>query len=410
MHARGSHPVPAARGDPPARRGRRDARRRRAHLQRQRKHYFPIAGLGYDPPSTSIHEYEMIRTVDIENFRCFEQMRIGGCRRINVIVGDNSSGKTILLEAMFVCLGVSPEIGLRYRQQRGIDPSFSGSPQAIQEAIWKDLFFRGQWQKEIRVVLSGDGPEARSVKIHRGQSQLTIPLDASASKQETRTAPIIFDWTDFEGKHHVSVPTLDARGFQVAGGDEDLPNFFYFAANQTIGSGENAGRFSEMRRAGRGQAFVKLLTKEYPWITDLDIEVLAGAPVIFAKMRNSEEMRPLAYVSGGINRMVGILLAMASRDQSVVLVDELEDGVFHTHHVSLWRALLSIARSYDGQIFATTHSYEWLKALMDAARDQVDDIALWRLELGDDKRPVLFQFDGSMLKDAIKHGAEARGR
>jgi AAA15 family ATPase/GTPase len=103
------------------------------------------------------------------------------------------------------------------------------------------------------------------------------------------------------------------------------------------------------------------------------------------------------------------MLAIASRERSIVLSDEMENGVFHTHHVGLWRSILALIKNYNGQIFATTHSYEWLEALVKAAGDKLDDIALWRLERGDNGEPVLFQFEGETLKGAIKHGAEARG-
>jgi predicted ATPase len=352
----------------------------------------------------------MIHTVDIRNFRCFEQLRIEGCQRVNVIVGDNAAGKTSLLEALFMGLGVNPEvIGIRYRQQRGLDTAFSAPPTKIEEALWKDLFFAGNWQRKIEVGLEGDGPESRSVTVYRGRSQLTIPLETSGKDEETRTAQVVFEWKDSNGKSHVRIPKVGPRGLEIEGSDEDLPDFFYIAASQIIGSSENAGRFSEMRRAGRGPEFVKLLNREYKWIRDLDIEVVAGSPVIFAKARDSQDMLPLAYISGGINRVVSVMLCIASTDRSVVLVDEIENGIFHTHHKSLWRAILALIRNYEGQIFATTHSYELLEALVQAAGDKLDDIALWRLERDDNGRPTLFQFAGDILKDAIKHGAEARG-
>jgi hypothetical protein len=286
-------------------------------------------------------------------------------------------------------------------------------------ATWTHLFparplrskkpYAGNWQRQIQIELAGDGPESRSVIVYRGRSQLTIPLGSSSKEEETRTTPIVFDWKDFEGKHHVRTPKIGSRGLEIEGSDEDLLDFFYFAASQTIGSSENAGRFSEMRRAGRGPAFVKLLTKEYKWIRDLAIEVVAGSPIIYAKTHNSDEMLPLAYISGGINRMISVMLAIASRERSIVLADGIENGVFHTHHVGLWRSILDLIKNYKGQIFATTHSYEWLEALVKAAGDKLDDIALWRLERGDNGEPVLFQFEGETLKGAIKHGAESRG-
>src|SRR5579872_1795150 len=78
--------------------------------------------------------YRMIHDIDIRNFRCFQRLQIADCSRINVIVGDNGSGKTALLEAIFLALGVGPELALRFRQTRGLDGSLSATPGRIQEA------------------------------------------------------------------------------------------------------------------------------------------------------------------------------------------------------------------------------------------------------------------------------------
>ena len=58
----------------------------------------------------------MIKEIDIRNYKCFEHLKIQDCRRVNVIVGDNGSGKTALLEAMFMALGSTSEMVLRFRQ------------------------------------------------------------------------------------------------------------------------------------------------------------------------------------------------------------------------------------------------------------------------------------------------------
>ena len=107
----------------------------------------------------------MIRSIDIRNFRCFEHLKIDPCHRINIIVGDNGSGKTALLEGVFFALGTNPDLGVRFRQQRGLEAAFAGSPHGIEEAIWRDFFYDRDWRQTISVQLTGDGPEARSVKI-----------------------------------------------------------------------------------------------------------------------------------------------------------------------------------------------------------------------------------------------------
>jgi AAA15 family ATPase/GTPase len=43
----------------------------------------------------------MIETVELLNFRAFGEAKLLDCRRINVVVGENGSGKTALLEGMF---------------------------------------------------------------------------------------------------------------------------------------------------------------------------------------------------------------------------------------------------------------------------------------------------------------------
>jgi energy-coupling factor transporter ATP-binding protein EcfA2 len=121
--------------------------------------------------------YQMIRQIEIENFRTFEKQKISDVRRVNVVVGDNGAGKTTLLEAIFLALASTTELGARYRAFRGLAGTFSGSARTIEEAIWRDFFYLGQWQnREIHIETKGDGEESRSVKITRAPSQLFIPL------------------------------------------------------------------------------------------------------------------------------------------------------------------------------------------------------------------------------------------
>src|SRR5258708_29099204 len=41
-----------------------------------------------------------ITSIDIENFRCFKKLRVEGLAPVNLIVGANNAGKTVLLEAI----------------------------------------------------------------------------------------------------------------------------------------------------------------------------------------------------------------------------------------------------------------------------------------------------------------------
>jgi AAA15 family ATPase/GTPase len=44
----------------------------------------------------------MIEDIEIHNFRCFDLLKVSGCKRVNLISGKNNVGKTALLEAIFL--------------------------------------------------------------------------------------------------------------------------------------------------------------------------------------------------------------------------------------------------------------------------------------------------------------------
>lgn len=372
------------------------------------RHQAPAAMMPRDsggrPNDHELARHQMISEIKIRNFKCFERLELAGCRRVNVLVGDNGSGKTALLEAIFWALSSNPQMVLRYRQQRGFDGSFNGPPQQIEQAIWREYFFDHDWKRTIEIELIGTGPESRLLRIVRGHQQISVPLVRGADEGEFATVQITMVWRDFQGKEHFGSFRFRDGQLKFEGGEEDLPDFFYFPANQTISSIENAGRFSELSRARRAAEFAQEFRSEYGWLEDISIEVVAGAPAIYAALRGQNEKLPLPSVSGGINRIISVLLALASRARSVVLVDEIENGIYYRHHRSMWASLLKFTRSYEGQLFVTTHNDEWLQSLVDAAGSDVDDIALWRVERDKENRPIVRQFSGMQVIAGIQAG------
>lgn len=67
--------------------------------------------------------------------------------------------------------------------------------------------------------------------------------------------------------------------------------------------------------------------------------------------------------------------------RGVVLVDEVETGLHHTVLSEAWRAISDAARRYDVQVFATTHSFEFVRAAYRAFEGSEDSpFRLHRLE------------------------------
>jgi hypothetical protein len=349
----------------------------------------------------------MIDSFEISNFRCFETLKVENCRRINVIVGESGAGKTAMLEGLFLALGASPEIAVRYRAQRGMDLTFGGTMGRIDEAIWRDLFYHGKWDTPATIELHASGADNRKVSISKTNAPVEFPMSRGAP--ELRVSSVVFDYVSAEGVSYRRVPKMAGNSILFEGEQEDLPDHFYMAAHLPTGSVENASRFSDLDKEGRSEQFLTVLTKEYPWIHSLSVQVEAGQPIVHAKIRGSQRSLPLALVSGGLNRTLSMYLIMASRNKSVLLVDEIEGGVYYKHMASFWRSFLEFSRSYNSQVFVTTHSNECLKALATQMRPERDDVALWRLERTVDGKPILYQFSGMELKLGLENDAEVRG-
>src|ERR1022692_3855695 len=104
----------------------------------------------------------MLRSFTVKNFRCLEDFEIRNLTRVNLIVGDNNSGKTALLEALFAHRLQSRIIGLLDLK------SFRNDHPVTNGAFWLDLFTDMEDSREI-VLSSTDqhGKKATSkLKAH----------------------------------------------------------------------------------------------------------------------------------------------------------------------------------------------------------------------------------------------------
>jgi predicted ATPase len=340
--------------------------------------------------------YQMIRSIEIRNFRCFKHLKLENVSRLNVIVGDNGVGKTTLLESIFLPLSATTKLALRYRAQRGLPPTLTGSRRQLEDAVLGDLFHEYNYDEPVRIELTGDGPEQRSLTISR-----------SISREGMAPGGISMTYKDSTGIERIYFLDITKGESGLPDTGEDLPGFQYYSANTGINALEAVGRFSELSRARKQGDFVEVFAGEYSWLEDIGIEVTAGAPALYGTLKTGKSKVALPNISGGINRMVAILVSIASRTQSIVLVDEIENGVYYKRQPAFWRGILKFLRQHDGQMIAATHSKECLEALIEAAGDKLDDIALWRLERGPDGHEVL-QFSGDTLKAGIEHDVDIR--
>ena len=105
----------------------------------------------------------MIKDIEISNFRCFEHTKIEGFERVNLIGGKNNSGKTALLEAIFLYSYPYPNTinhirGIIRRQSLAV-------VRAVPKNAWDDLLFNLDRKNIIELKGSQSNQGDKLVKI-----------------------------------------------------------------------------------------------------------------------------------------------------------------------------------------------------------------------------------------------------
>jgi hypothetical protein len=351
----------------------------------------------------------MISSIQIENFRCFEKLQLEGLSRINLLVGKNGSGKTAFLESLFLCAAGSAEVFLRLRGWRGFGDVLKITyDKKFYESLWRDLFYSFDQSKAILIRTVGTRGADRSFKLFYGSEEsLTIPI-LDKTDDISIITPIRMEWTIGGGRTIEVRPSLTPRGLNVGQIHDPLPGSL-FASFYNPNAEENAAHFSELSKQGKEVELIKALNREFPYIQDLSVEIDAGTPMIYATIGRPsiKQKLPLTLISGGINKFVSLLLAIATNSGGVVYVDEIENGFYYDRLSTIWSSLFNFCKQYDVQLIATTHSLECLRALAGLLQQSENDFRLLRSERQDGQCNIRL-FSGKELRSAIEQDFEIR--
>ena len=106
--------------------------------------------------------------------------------------------------------------------------------------------------------------------------------------------------------------------------------------------------------------------------------------------------------------MLGLVLSMSEASGGLLLIDEIENGLHHSVQEEVFSILLDLAKSFDVQIFATTHSNECIRAAHRTLREYgPQELAFYRLDRVNEQVKVV-SFDDEMLETATEFNMEIR--
>jgi ABC-type branched-subunit amino acid transport system ATPase component len=361
----------------------------------------------------------MINSLQVQNFRCFQNLELKDLGNVNIVVGKNGAGKTALLESILLP-GSSPNVPFILRQFRGMAMRPVMQQRLAYENLWKDLFFRYSQNVPIQITLRGTQENSRDLRIYY-DPQTEQPLfvgfqpgrpnePVNLKSDSSIIVPIVFQ-TFAHGQTYTLPVKMDANGQLSLVGTQPTAKTSYFPANFVANPAEIAGLFSNIRVRKEDKKLSDVLHEIFPNITDLSAEQVypSGMSEMYCSVPGMPEKVPLALVSNGISRMLHILLFIASQPKGVVLVDEIENGLHHSKLGQLWDAVLRLRSEYDAQIFVSTHCMECLEALKPLLTDEnMAQFRMIRMEELEDGSHTARIFQGKDFRSALNTGVDPR--
>ncbi|MCA1635307.1 MAG: AAA family ATPase [Acidobacteria bacterium] len=354
----------------------------------------------------SASDYRMIESITLENFRCYEYVTLRDLKTVNVVVGRNGSGKTALLEAIYFTLG-SPALSFKLRLWRGLGSQLHYSEStATRSGIWRDLFYNFDQDRTVKITFQGTADLARSVKISCRKQETQFVSAKKGQPLISHIPPITFEYFHAGQRLATVKPDFGGDGIQVTGTPEPL-NGSFFPSVLPIDPQETAAHFSNLSKRGKEKPVVEALRVLFPMVESLSLELNANAPMVYAAVKGIAEKVPVGLVSTGVSKMLACLVAIANQQNGVIIIDEIENGLYYERMGQAWRVLLSFCRDNNVQLFASTHSSECLGALENVLSEQPEEFSLIR-SVQTDTGCNLRHFQGKQFLSALEEDVEVR--
>jgi AAA15 family ATPase/GTPase len=371
----------------------------------------------------------MLKSVKIENFRGFKSFELQQLGRINLLVGENNSGKTSILEAVqLLCSRTNLEPLGEIMINRG-EYFWSDDPREERELDICHLFYDHQFDIDSQFSISGindNFKEEFSVNIGSINLHIDADLEELSSNLKSLNFKVVWNRED-EAKEILNLPLLDNNCLSlryIKRSSRDKKN----QLSRTVFVNSASLNTTNMKELFEAVVLTpeEELATEALRIIDPKIERIATANVqkstqmarlrsaadshtgFFVRLSDKKERVPIGSMGDGIWRILGLALAIVSAKDGYLFVDEIDTGLHFTTMSGMWKMIWDTAKRLNVQVFATTHNSDCWQSLAEIAEqeDVTDDgIRIHRIEKGKEKSIV---FNEAQIVIAAERELEVR--
>lgn len=370
----------------------------------------------------------MFESLYIRNFRGIRDIHFDRMGRINLLVGNNGASKSTVLEAIWLLSNPESILFNRVDLFRNFVWDFTNTGRTV--APWRHLFYNfdttraisiggawnnRKWEVSARQAADGDvqpvpaalgAPSATSTLRSTDPSAVGAPTALTANPVNVgNLSQLIVEYIPEQGDHRTSQIGTSGQVVPSSSSQPIVPAAMVVSVERAMA--EIAIRFGHVDEGNNVDDVLALAKVIEPRLKRLSVIARSGRePELYADI-GERQLVPVRLMGDGFVSVLGMAIIAADTAGGVVLVDEIENGVYYSSLKSMWQGLDELCRRFDVQFFATTHSRECVEAATVAVQRE----SLFVHRMTKDKQSDTVQvrtLDEGALEGAASLGIEVR--
>lgn len=351
--------------------------------------------------------------LQVENFRGFNKFEMSDFKDVNLIVGKNNSGKTSILEALFLSIGVSnPNLVLSIDSFRGLIHDESEDFRFVfhnlnydQNIVIKTIFKEELRQRTLKISpIFNETVNIKLQDLHDSNHNSNIPSN-SESISGIGFNFTIDDLSNSPKSYKSSIKMgTDGVVFEKAKNyKEELLGVFQRPTTSAL---DLYSRLDKILIKKGQEKFINALRIIDPKIKTISL----GAKNMIYFDIDIERLIPIQIMGDGIIHLLSLMTAIANTENGFVIIDEIENGFHYSVLDKLWETIYETSKFYNAQLFITTHSYECVKAFRNMYASQLikeDNLRIYRIEKKNDQFKSI-KYDHDQLSSSLDSNWEVR--
>lgn len=362
----------------------------------------------------------MIQSIKVNNFKVLKELSVDRLHQVTLISGKNNSGKSTLLEAIFFsnCY-FQPNSFLMLNTVRG-------ATSTLMTDVWKSFINVHSSENSFTIKTYGSG-EIKKIDVRlentnnilnnsvNNQVNESDKLNQKTNVKSNITHKLFVVATDGKISDSLCFNVMFNGQIETVNHNstENTLRNCTFTQYTSCKTGYNQMSLAEMYgklaldTEEKSKQVIDALKIFDPDIVDLKTIVQHGTVRLYATLIDGHKM-PVDYMGDGILKLIYICISILANPNSIMLIDEIENGFHYSMHKKIWEVIFKISKISNVQVIATTHSYECINGASDASNDDID-FGYVRLERTDSTGIIVSKcIDKEQLKSALNSTLEIR--